>query len=210
MAFVNQSKPAGLSPVAYLNGANYDGKVNQYVVLAADTNPYYVGDMVTPQSNGDGNGIPAVTLAVAGAVACGVVVAVGTVPFGGPYVNPNDLSKNFRPTGAQSINYYLAISDDPNIIYEVQEGGAGTNLTQTSCGRNANIVYATPATGVVVSGTQINNASVTTTNTLNLKLIRLAPRIDNHFVTNPATGGGAQKWWVIINNHSYRGGTTSL
>lgn len=209
MAFVNPSKPAGLSPVRYLNGAKYDGKFQIYAILAADTNPFYMGDLVTPSANGDSSGLPAITLATAGNVALGVIVAVGTQQYGA-YANPNALQNNFRPTGAQSQIYYAAVSDDPNIIYEVQEGGAGTNLTQTSCNRNVNIIYAAPATGVVVSGTQINNASVNTTSTLNLKLLRLAPRIDNHYVTVPSTGGGAQKWWAIINNHFFRTGITSL
>lgn len=209
MAFVNPLKPSGLSPVKYLNGAKYDGKFQIYAILAADTNPFFMGDLVTPSANGDASGIPVVTLATAGNVALGVVVAVGTQQYGA-YANPNALQNNFRPSGAQPQIYYAAVSDDPNIIYEVQEGGAGTNLTQTACNRNVNIVYAAPATGVVVSGTQINNATVNTTSTLNLKLLRLAPRIDNHFVTVPATGGGGQKWWAVINNHYFRTGITSV
>jgi hypothetical protein len=63
---------------------------------------------------------------------------------------------------------------------------------------------------VNVSGTQLNNGSVATTATLNLKILRFGQRIDNHFVTAPATGGGAQKWEVVINNHVYRGGTLGI
>lgn len=216
MAFVNISKPSGLSPVRYLNGATYDGKGNMYAILAADTNPYFPGDLVVPQNTGDANGIPCVTLATAGNPAVGVVVAVGTLPSqgylvpGGPYVNAANLNLINRPSGAQTTVYYALISDDPNIVYEIQEGGAGTNLTTAACNNNANILYAAPATGVNVSGTTLNNASVLTTATLNLKIIRLAQRIDNHFVTNPATGGGGQKWEVLINNHVYRGGTTGI
>ena len=210
MAFTNVSKPSGLSPVRYLNGAMYNGKVNQYCILAADTNAYWPGDLVTPVANGDSNGIPAVSLAAAGGVAIGVVVAVGLIPQGGPYINPNNLAVIGRPAAAQSQIWYVAVSDDPNIIYSIQEGGAGANLTQTSCNRNANILYAAPATGVSVSGTTLNNASVTTTSTLNLKIMRLIQAPDNHFVTNPSTGGGGQKWEVLINNHYLRGGVTSL
>ena len=217
MAFVNPSKPAGLSPVRYLNGATYDGKAQMYCVLAADTNPYFPGDLVTPSaSGGDANGVPAVTLATAGNVAVGVIIAIGTLtgtgylPPGGPYINAANLNLVNRPTGAQSSVYYALVSDDPNIVYEIQEGGAGTNLTTAAINNNANILYAAPATGVNVSGTVLNNASVATTATLNLKILRLAQRIDNHFVTSPATGGGAQKFEVIINNHVYRGGTTGI
>jgi hypothetical protein len=211
MAFVNPNKPAGLSPVAYLNGANYDGKGRMYSILAANTNPFYVGDLVVPVGGGgataaDTLGIPAITLATAGAAAIGAIVAVGTNADGGPYVNPANLSQNFRPTGAQSVNYYALVSDDPYIIYEIQEGSTGTNLTRNVVQRNANILYAAPATNVVVSGTVLDNTTVATTATLNLKILSFARRVDNQFVTSPATGGGSQKWWVLINNHYYRSG----
>lgn len=210
MAFTNVSKPSGLSPTRYLNGAMYNGKVNQYCILAADTNAFYPGDLVTPIANGDSNGVPGVTLAAAAGVAIGVVVAVGLIPQGGPYINMNNLAVTARPAAAQAQIWYVAVSDDPNIIYSIQEGGAGTNLTQTSCNRNANILYAAPAAGVAVSGTVLNNASVAVTATLNLKIMRLIQAPDNHFSTSPTTGGAGQKWEVLINNHYLRGGVTSL
>lgn len=208
-AFVNPSKPSGLNPVRYLKGAKYDGKFQIYSIAAANTNPFYMGDLVTPVLATDASGIPGITLATAGNVALGVIIAVGTQQYGA-YVNPNALQNNFRPSGAQTQVYYAAVSDDPDIIYEIQEGGAGTNLSASLLHHNANIIYAAPAAGVVVSGTQLDNGSLATTSTLNLKIMRLVPRIDNHFVTSPTTGGGAQKWWVMINNHYFRSGITAL
>lgn len=208
MAFVNPSKPAGLSPVRYLNGAKYDGKVQIYSILAANTNPFYIGDIVALVSGGaataaDANGIPAITLATANtSLTLGAVVAMGTLPAG-VYANPNNLNITNRPAGAQPINYYAAISDDPNIIYEIQEGGAGTNLTPSAVGRYARFIYAAPATGVAVSGTQLDNGNATATAVTDLLVMRLVPRIDNHFVTVPATGGGGQKWWVMLGKHQY-------
>lgn len=207
MAFVNPSKPAGISPVRYLNGAKYDGKVQIYSILAANTNPFFIGDIVSLVQGGsaaaaDVNGIPAITLATANAVTLGAIVAVGTLSAG-VYANPNNLNITNRPTGAQPQNYYAAVSDDPNIIYEIQEGGAGTNLTNAAVGRYARFVYAAPATGVAVSGTQLDNANATATGPTDLLVMRLAPRADNHFVTSPTTGGGAQKWWVLLGKHQY-------
>jgi hypothetical protein len=215
VAYVNPNRPAGLSPTRYLNGAKYDGKGQMYCVLAADTNAYYVGDIVVQAAGGgDANGVPAVTLATAGAVALGVIVSIGTLQGtgylapGGPYINAANLNLVNRPSGAQTSNYYALVSDDPNIIYEIQEGGSGTNLTTAAIGNNANFLYAAPATGVAVSGTVLNNATVATTSTLNLKILRLAQRVDNHFVTG--TGGGYQKWEVVINSHIFRAGTTGI
>lgn len=211
MAFVNPNKPSGLSPVATLSGSPWTGKGRMYYIAAADTNPYYPGDLMTLTASGDPKlGLPGVTLATAGNPAVGVLVAVGLNPDGGPYINPNNLSLTNRPTGAQATPYYALIIDDPNVIFEIQEGGAATNLTNTATSKNANILYAAPAAGVVVSGTTLNGTGVATTSTLNLKLLGLARRADNNFVTVPATGGGAQKWWVLINNHYYRSGVTSI
>lgn len=216
MPFVNPNKPSGLSPIRYLNGANYDGKAGVYSILAANTNPFFVGDLVVPITGGGGvSGIPAVTLATAGNPAIGVVIAVGPnvgslFTEGGPFINVNNLNVVNRPSGAQPVNYFCAVSDDPNIIYEIQEGNTGTNLTSAALMRNANILYSAPATGVNVSGTVLDNTTVAVTATLNLKLMKFVRRIDNNFLTTPATGGAAQKWEVMINNHFLRAGIASL
>lgn len=208
MAFVNPNKPSGLSPVRYLNGAKYDGKAQIYSILAANTNPFYIGDIVSLVQGGagtaaDANGVPAVTLATANAVTLGAVISVSTLGPGASMANPDNLNITYRPSGAQSKNYYVMVSDDPNIIYEIQEGGSGTNLTNAAVGRYARFVYAAPATGVSVSGTQLDNANAAATGPTDLLVMRFAPRIDNHFVTSPATGGGAQKWWVMLGKHQY-------
>src|SRR5208337_1958997 len=179
MAFVNPNKPAGLSPIMTLSGSDWTGKGSVYSIPTSDsTNAYYVGDVVTliAGGGGDANGYPNVVLATAGAASVGVVVAAGINPLGGPYINPNDLSKTFVPA-TKAVPYYVLVVDDPNMIFEVQESGAGTNLAATTApGRNANFVYAAPATGVAVSGTTLNNVGLAVTATLNLKILRLAPR----------------------------------
>lgn len=203
----NNPTPVGLSPVRYLNGAPWTGAVNLYCVLAADTNAYWIGDLVTTigNANADGYGVPAVTLAAAGAASRGVIVGVGTAPIGGsgPYINPNNLASLSRPSGAQSVNYYLAVVDDPNVIYEVTEAGAGSVLLATSCNRNVNINTGTRAGSLSVSPAFLDNNTVATTATLNLKILSAVIRADN----TPYTAN--QRWNVIINNHEFRAGTTS-
>jgi hypothetical protein len=209
VAFTNVSKPAGLSPISNLTGGLWNGQVNLYTILAADTNAYYPGDLVKLTGSGDPGGVPGITIAAAGNQSIGPVVAIGLSSntgggAGGPIINPNQLQQTWRPSGAQTVNYYALVADDPTQIFEIQEGGANTNLTQANIGEYCSIVYAAPGTGVYVSGTQINNATVNASPTgLQLKLLRLAQRADNHFVTSPATGGGGQKWWVRIVAHSY-------
>jgi hypothetical protein len=210
MAIVNPNKPAGLAAVKHILGNSMVGQGNMYTVLAADTNPYFIGDLVDLTGIGDSRGIPGITLATAGNPAVGVIAAIGVNPDGGPYVNINNLALVNRPTGAQPVNYYALVMDDPYLIFEIQEGGAGTNLTTAFVGKNANILYAAPAAGVAVSGTTFNNATTATTATLNLKLLGLVRRADNAFTTSPTTGGGAQKWWCTINNHRYKAGVAGI
>jgi len=210
MAFVNISKPAGLSPVFHLQGVPWQSAIHTYAIAAADTNAFYPGDLVKLTGAGDpATGLQVVTLGTAGAAAVGALVAVGVgnasaAGAGGPYINANNLSSTNRPSGAQTPVYYAAVVDDPFVVYEIQEGGTGTNFAAASVGLNANIIYTAPATGVYVSGMQVDDtAAAAVTATLNLRLYSLKQSIDNHFVTSPATGGGGQKWWVLIQNHQY-------
>jgi hypothetical protein len=220
--FNNPNKPVGLSPVSSLiaSGGGFTGQGNLYAIPAADTSGYWPGDLVIPGTSaggtfgagGDAYGTQYIAKYVEASAhpVLGVIAAIGTDPTGSQFINPNLLGGSeqnpggtYRPSGAQSVVYYAFVLDDPNIIYEIQEGGAGTNLTSTAIGLNADIVVANPSViGVTAfSGSQLDNATTGTTATLPLRILRLAPRTDNGFTTSPATGGGYQKWWVKLNNH---------
>lgn len=203
----NVNRPSGLTPVKYLSGADWDGKVNMYYIAAADTNPFFIGDLVDLNNTADATrGIQGVTLATAGNPAVGVIVAIGINPEGGPYINPNNLAVINRPTGAQSVPYYAAVVDDPNVIFEAQEDGVGGTIAAASSSKNANIIYAAPAAGVLVSGTMVDSSTVNTTNTLNLKLLGLVRRME---AGSWNTYGSFAKWLCLINNHRYRAGITA-
>ena len=200
----NVNKPSGLSPVKYLNGADWDGRVNIYSIAAANTNAFYVGDPVVPSGDADTLGIMGVTVLTPGTgPIVGVIAAIGVNPDGGPYIDPNNLSRTFRPSGAASSVYYVAVCDDPNVIYECQEVGTGTAFTSAEVGLNCNLVLAAPATGAVYSGAQLNNATEATTSSLDVKLLGLARKAGNAF-------GAYAKWNVLINNHAYRAGITGV
>lgn len=200
----NANQPSGLSPVRYLSGSPWNGAVNLYCVLAADTNRFAIGDAVTTigNANADGNGIPAVTLAAAGAAVRGVIVGIGVAPAGGPYINPNNLGALSRPS-VTTLIYYLAVVDDPYVLFEIQEAGAGAVLGASSVNRNVNLNIGTRVDGMLVSPAFLDNNTVNTTATLNLKIISAIQRIDNTFAA------ANQKWLVKINNHEFSGGTTS-
>lgn len=197
----NPNKVMGLSPVKYLNGADWDGRGSVYSLLTDESNIIAVGDPVKLAGSADANGVPNVTRATAGATAVGVVLAIGTNPSG-PYINPNNLALVVAPA-TKPVVYYAFVADDPNIIFEIQEGGAGANLVVTDVGQNADFVAANPATGTVVSGFYLDNNAHDTTSTRNLKILRLAPRVDNAL-------GLYAKWWVLLNNHSFRTGIAGI
>jgi hypothetical protein len=234
--FNNPNKPAGLSPVASMlavDGFNAQGNI--YAIAPGDTSGYWPGDLVVPGTTAgttygcgfDPYGTPIVTKYVEASAhpVVGVVMAVGIDPTGSQWINPNVLGgaasnypfagpggATYRPAAAQSVYYYALVLDDPNIVWEIQEGGAGTNLTNTPTHFNFDVVVANPATiGVTAnSGSMLDNATGATTATLPLRLYRFVQRVDNGFTTSPATGGGYQKWLVTLNNHVFRTGIASV
>jgi len=190
----------------YRNGNFWNGQTRLYGIITTDTNPCYIGDVVKIDATNfaDANGIPYVTRATAGATVRGVVAAVAAaLPYGyqgGPWINPSDLTKTFRPSGAQTINYYVAVVDDPDVIFEIQEDTTSTPGQAAQMTKNANFTAANPATGVFISGFTLNSNTYATTATLNLKVLQSIQRPDN----TPYTA--YQKLHVLLNNHDFSGG----
>lgn len=195
----NVSKPSGLKPVGYLGGSPWNGQARIYYVPVGNATALYVGDPVTRlTADGDANGIPSVSIGVAGSAICGVIV--GVLPtFPGVSLQGTTLDLTRRSLAASTAGYVL-VADDPNILFEIEEGvtgsAAGTALTVSAIGNNANFVIIAGATTVSDSGTLLDNSTEATTATLNLKIMGLAQREDNAF-------GARAKWIVKINNHQY-------
>lgn len=218
----NQNKPMGLTPRKYLNGADWDSRGNLYYIDYTDTNAYYPGDLVTLHAGLDGvSGLQTITLSVASSTeaALGVIMAIGASPSettsnrGGPYIDPTNLTLTYAPA-TKTKNYFALVCDDPNVIYEIQEGGGATTLTKTATSKNAYFLYAAPATGVYLSGTTLDNGTtsgntVGTSNAFTLKIMGLQQIIDPYAGTYNTFGLYA-KWLVMINNHNYRAGTTGI
>lgn len=197
----NANRPSGLSPVKHLITGDFNGQGNIYYIAAADTNAYAVGDPVASSGNGDGNGVPGITLATAGTgnAIRGVVLGLGTSEGG--IFNPNNLNSTIRPSGAQSVGWYAIVADDPNIIFQVQEVNSGTAFTSAAIGLNANLVSG--ANNGFQSGWQLSNSGAATTNTLQVRILGLSRTIDNAY-------GLCAKWLVKINNHELSAGTAGV
>ncbi len=199
----NANTPWGFSPVSYMNGVNWTGQGNIYSIPSGDTTAYYIGDPVTLAGSADANGIPTVSIGLAGATCCGAIVSIGTNPQGGPYVDPNNLALTNAPA-TKTQTYYALVADDPNIVFEIQEpNSGGTALAATNVSENIDFVAGAPAAGIKVSGYTLDNTAHDTTSTRNCKLLRLAQRTDNAL-------GRSAKWYVIFNNHAFRTGVTGV
>jgi hypothetical protein len=198
----NINAPAGLSPTQYLNGAPWNGQARLYCILSGDGSAYAIGDPVTLGGTGDDNGVPNVVLATAGTanVVTGVIVSAGGTSNGGMLADPTNLNTTIIPA-TKTKNYYVMVADDPNIAFEIQEGGAGAALTKADIGNNFNLKSGTNSG--YLSGWTLDNASAAVTATLQLKLLGLVQSRDNTF-------GTYAKWLVKINNHTFGAGVAGL
>lgn len=198
----NVSKPMGLSPVGYLNGAPWNSQGRTYAIAASNVNAFAIGDPLVLAGGATADGVPLVTLATAGTgnAIVGVLLGDGGLYQGGAFVDPSNLDNATIPATKTRV-YYVMVADDPNTVFEVQEGGAGAAITAANGTRNFNLLSGT--NNGYLSGWQMDNASGAVGATLQLKSLGLAPRADNAF-------GVYAKWRVIINNHQYRSGTVGV
>lgn len=191
----NQDRPQGALPVKHLNGSPFNGQTNTYVIMAADTNQYFVGDFVKSTANGDSKGVPAVIKAAAGNTLRGVIVAIEP--------NLTDLSIMTIPV-TKVRDYYVEVSDATDVIYEMQCDNDVAFLV-TDLNKNANFVVAVPATipPNAYSGTEVDAATIATTQALPLKLLGIAQRADVDLTANT-------KVLVVINQHELMGNTAGV
>lgn len=181
----NPDTPFGLTPRKYLSGAPYNGSVNTYSVAAGNGVAIFVGDLVTLAGTAqtiDGAVYPDVVQSATGDIFQGVVV--GVLPI-------TSDSTIYR---AASTLRLLAVADDPNLVFEIQEVSGGTSLTVNDIGLNANVVVGSGSTVTGQSGMELNNATEATDLTLDLKITGFVNAPDN------APGENA-KWFVRINRH---------
>lgn len=197
----NVNTPFGLAPHSYLNGAAWNGQARMYYIDSGDANAYAIGDPVAPQGSADANGVMRAVLATAGTgnAFCGCIVGTSSGPYGSVNMAANPNTTIIPATKTQA--YYILVADDPNIIFEIQEGGGGAALTVADVGSNANLLSGT--NNGYSSGWTFNNATLATTATLQLRLLGLTQRLGNGF-------GAYAKWLVKINNHSYAAGVAGV
>jgi hypothetical protein len=192
----NTSRVNGFFPIKYLNGAAYNGAANLYFIPSGDGTAVFLGDLVKAETTGDpaasggkALGVQSVIQAAAGNAVLGVIVGFA--------IDPTNLnSPQYR---AASTGKYVYVSDDPNVLYEVQTSNGTAVLGDV--GNNANFAVAAGSTTTGASGMTLDVGTILTTATLPLKIMGFTQRVDND---NTAA---AAKLIVKLNNDQFMGGT---
>jgi hypothetical protein len=191
----NPNTPYGIRPYAYMSGAPYNGAVRTYYVPAGNSTALYFGDPVLNITNSsDGNGVQTVEIASAGASDYILGSFVGISNNAGVTTIP--LLQSQTPYLPASTAAYIYVSDDPFLLYAVQEDSVGGALVSGASGRNANLVAGSGSTVTNQSGWQLQSSSLETTNTGQMRIIQMLQEIDN------AQGVNA-KWLCKINLHPF-------
>lgn len=200
----NTSGPFGMKPVRYLNGAMWNGQVSRYLIPAADANAMFIGDPVAlaGSSGAQGSraqgiptdGMPTIALAAITSAFLGAIV--------GFEINPADLELRHRLASTLRV---ALVSDDPNLIYEMQEDSVGGNIAAASVGLNVEFIAGTGSTTTALSGYMVDSSTVAAGATLGLKLLRLVIREDNE---GPAFNFA--RWEVMVNSHHFRAGVAGV
>lgn len=178
----------GLHPVRTVSGAPYTGAFRAYTIPATDGTAVYIGDPVTgvtTSSTVNGVTYQDVAISATGDVFQGVVVGV----------QPDTATS--LPYRAASTLRVVYVCDDPNMLFSAIDGASGTAFTAADVGLNCNVVVGTGSTVTGYSAMELDNTTEATTNTLDVKLIRVVNRADN----DPTIASG--KYLVRLNRHRF-------
>lgn len=176
------SRINGFKPVKTVTGAAWNGQANLYFIPASDATVIMVGDAV--KLAGDARaatGAPTVTRCGATDIPIGIVVGIAFEGVGDLTNMPpvNDL--NTPVYRRASTDRYVYVTDDPNLVYEVQYAGtsvAAATIT-ANVGQNGQFTTTAGSTTSGSSGMQLDSTGLATTSTLPLKIVGFPNRPDN-------------------------------
>jgi hypothetical protein len=141
----NSNKINGASPVGTLSGVSWAGPGRLYAIPSTDTTASYaVGDIVMSAGGSDATGIPYVKKIPAASasafvplgIVVGVRVADPTVTLQGVSL---PLENTFILKSTRTVDKYVLVCDDPNILFTMSAGATATNVTLAKMRYNCNI-----------------------------------------------------------------------
>jgi hypothetical protein len=181
--------PFGLQPRYMSTGATWNGQTNDYLIASGYATGIFTGDPVTLLADGT------IGIGVAGSGIIGIFTGCKYVDSSGNYVfSPRWIASTATQNTLPAI---ALVADDPGLICDVQADGA---LITGQLNQNANFAIGAGSTVSGQSGAYLATASLNTTNTLNLKILKFTPRPGN------VSGLTYNNVLVAINNHLLKGG----
>ena len=198
----NDDNPRGLSPL----NAGIPAEVHYY--RASSGTDIYIGDPLHLAPTGY------VTIASATGAIPVLGVAKGFLdtnkaglPTDDPYLDVSDLTP--KGGGRMAGDVWVAVYDDPNQLYLVQEDTGGTALALADVGAAIDLLRRTTV-GSVDTGwanIEIDASTVVTTTAAVCQILGLADTV-NTDGTNNAVGDYAK--WIVRFLHPQKGGGTSV
>lgn len=192
----NPNTPRGLQPYAYAWGAPWGGAVRTYYVPVGNATALFLGDPVALISNNsDGNGVPTAEIATAGAGNGLLGAFMGISNNAGSAVIP--VLQNQTPYLPAGQAAYIYVSDDPFLLYEVQEDSVGGSMASGAGGGNVSLIAGVGSTITNFSGWQLDSSTLThgSDATGQMRIIQALQEIDN------TVGQANAKWLTKINVH---------
>lgn len=191
----NANIPRGLIPVAYRNGAPWNGKARRYYVPSTYGTALYVGDpVINVTAASDAFGIPTVARATAAGGNYILGAMVGVVSAGNPVVA---VTRDMPLYHQASTAGYILVADDPDLLFEVQEDGVGGAMGIGAASRNVDLISGTGSTTTGYSGFLLDSNTLATTATLQMRIVEPIEREDNDPTLTYA------KWLCSINLHQH-------
>lgn len=178
----NPDAPYGFYPVRHVNGDPYNGPTDVYQVAASYGTALYIGQPVIVTGEASSTGIPVVSAVTIGASNPATAVIMGFEAL------PTSLETKHWPASTATARkvYCVNVRD---YIFKIREDSVGGALTAASTGLNASWVGTTGNNTTGVSKIYLDSNTANTTNTLQLRILRLAPEIGNEI-------GNYAQWWV--------------
>lgn len=201
----NTNNPFGFTPIRHKNGAPYNGSATPYIAISTYSADMFIGNAVlivaggsnTAQSTGGdkfkAGTLQSVELAATSGFITGVIVGFG--------VNRDDLSITYGPTDTERIVW---VADDPDLVFIGQEDSAASeNIQAADVGFNVNLVVGTGSKITGRAASLLDSTSAATTNTHQLKVLRLYDVSDNE-ISTADTPAQYAVFEFMINLHSQR------
>ncbi len=187
----NSNIPSGITPINE-NGTPWNSQGRMVAFASNLDQQIFKGDPLVPTGVTDGNGVPYVELATAGA---GGIIQGGFIGrSNGPAGSGVTLLQNdFLYVPANVVAYGL-ICDDQSVLYAVQEDSVGGAIAAANAGfSNGNLVSGAGNVNTGLSGWQLQSSSVGSGNpTYQVKVLGLLRGPDNALGVNA-------KWVVRLN-----------